>query len=104
MLRPRFKDIRGEYERAFRGMTVDEVPLEALEQARVDLLERLHTGFTAEDRAFLLSVAEGRPRWDLLPLDGISDLPAVRWKLHNIALMTSATRVAAVHALEFALE
>lgn len=104
VLRPRFKDIRGEYERAFRGMTVDEVPLEALEQARVDLLERLHTGFTGDDRAFLLSVAEGKPRWDLLPLNGISDLPAVRWKLHNIGLMTSAKRSAAVHALESALE
>ena len=104
VLRPRFKDIRGEYEQAFRGMTVNEVPLEALEQSRVDLLDRLHAAFTADDRAFLLSVAESRPRWDLLSLDGISDLPAVRWKLHNIGLMTLARRTAAIRALESALE
>ena len=104
VLRPRFKDIRGEYEQAFRGMTVNEVPLEALEQSRVDLLDRLHAAFTADDRAFLLSVAESRPRWDLLSLDGISDLPAVRWKLHNIGLMTPAKRTAAIRTLESALE
>jgi predicted nucleotidyltransferase component of viral defense system len=62
VLRPRFRDIQDEFERAFRGMTVDEVPLAALEQARVDLLAQLHAGLTPDDRAFLLSVAQGQPR------------------------------------------
>lgn len=104
VLRPRFKDVRGEYERAFRGMTVDDVPVGELEQARADLVEQLHARFTADDRAFLLSVADGHPQWNLLPLEGVANLPAIRWKLRNIALMAPAKQKTAAEALRRALE
>jgi len=33
------------------------------------------------------SVKQGQPRWNLLDLEGIKDLPAVKWELLNIARM-----------------
>lgn len=103
VLRPNFKDLAAEFNRAFVGMTVDEVPLAALEQARIQLVNELHAGLTEQDRAFLLGVAAGEPDWGLLPLQGVAELPAVRWKLHNIAQMEAGKRRAAVSKLEAAL-
>ena len=76
---------------------------EALEQARIQLVDELHAGLTEQDRAFLLGVAAGEPDWALLPLQGVAELPAVRWKLHNIAQMEAGKRRAAVSKLEAAL-
>ena len=39
---------------------------------------------TNEERKFLISVKKGKPKWDLLGLTGVEDLPAVKWKLMNI--------------------
>ena len=36
-------------------------------------------------RRFLLSVKRGEPDWALLDLPGVKNLPAVRWKLENLA-------------------
>lgn len=104
VLRPHFKELAREYTMAFVGMTVEEVPLAVLEKARVQLVTELHARLTAEDRAFLLSVAQGEPDWALLPLSGVAELPAVRWKLHNIARMEPWKRQAAVQALREALQ
>lgn len=103
VLRPNFKDIQGEYERAFKGMAEEDLPLTALAQARSTLVDTIHAAMTEEDRAFLLSVAEGQPRWNLLPLPGVADLPAVKWKLHNIGKMTKAKREEAVERLRSVL-
>ena len=35
----------------------------------------------------MISVKEGIPRWDLLGLEGVENLPAVKWKLLNIRKM-----------------
>ncbi len=41
-----------------------------------------------EERQFIVSVKEGKPRWDLLGVPGIENLPVVQWKLLNIGRMT----------------
>ena len=40
--------------------------------------------FTDVDRELLLSIKRGSPKWDLLAIDGVEALPAVRWKLQNL--------------------
>jgi hypothetical protein len=45
-------------------------------------------GLTVEERAFIISVKEGRPNWDLIGVAGVDRLPALRWKLLNIEKMT----------------
>lgn len=104
VLRPNFKVLDTEYSRAFVGMTVDEIPLAALEAARADLVVALHSNLMDDDRAFLLSVAAGTPDWSRLLLPDIAKLPAVRWKLHNIAQMDARKRQAAVNALQGAFD
>lgn len=104
VLRPNLKPLAREFESAFVRMTAQPVTLTDLEQAREALIAALHAVLTEEDRRFLLSVARGQPDWTLLPVAGVSELPAVRWKLHNIAQMESRKRVAAVRALEVALQ
>jgi hypothetical protein len=42
---------------------------------------------------------KGQPVWDLLELEGIKDLPAVKWKLLNISKMDPAKHRKAVHKL-----
>jgi hypothetical protein len=36
-------------------------------------------------RQFLLSVVRAEPEWQLLRHANISELPALQWKLHNLA-------------------
>ncbi len=52
---------------------------------------------------FLLSFKRGEPRWELLGVAHAPNLPAVRWKLHNLDRMGAARRRQAVADLEHAL-
>ena len=45
---------------------------------------------TEGERCFLISVKEGAPKWELLGLPGIEALPAIQWKVTNIARMDRA--------------
>lgn len=104
VLRPTFKPLAREFDTAFAGMTAEPVTLAQLETTREEMLAAVHAGLTVDDRAFLFSVARGAPEWARLPLTGIQNLPAVRWKLHNVVQMERRKRVAAADALERALQ
>ncbi|MBD3641115.1 MAG: hypothetical protein HUJ18_09000 [Marinobacter sp.] len=52
---------------------------------------------------FLLSFKSGRPNWELFPLQGVQELPAVRWKLQNIARMPEGKHSEAIKKLESVL-
>jgi len=80
-------------------MTVDPVPLTALEVAHSRLFTEVHTAFTENDREFLISVAAGQPDWTRFSFPDIAGLPAVRWTLQNVARMTAVKRRAAVEEL-----
>jgi hypothetical protein len=54
---------------------------------------------TVEEKQFIVSVKEGIPRWDLLGIEGVENLPAVKWKLVNIGRMTPAKHKMAVRKL-----
>jgi predicted nucleotidyltransferase component of viral defense system len=103
ILRPRLKDVSQDYDRAFVGMTVEPVPLPVLEAGRIRLIAELHAAMTEEDRGFLMDVAAGQPDWARFSFPEAADLPAVRWKLHNIARMTPVKRRAATEALRQSL-
>ena len=100
---PAPKPLKELFERQFAQMTVEPVTLYALEQARVDLLAALHERFGEREKEFLLSFKRGEPRWDLLGVAHAPDLPAVRWKLHNLDRLGAARRREAVAELERAL-
>lgn len=84
ILAPNRCDIRQEFERGFSGMTFETVTCDELERTREDLIERIHSSFTDDDKKLLLSIKSGIPDWSLLNIEGVDKLPAVRWKIHNL--------------------
>ncbi len=104
LLAPSPKDVRGLYEDGFAGMSPDSPPLEALLHAREQLVRDIHSRLTDETKRFLLSVKRMSPEWDLLGIPGVAELPAVRWKLRNLATMTKERHAAACENLERVLD
>ena len=45
----------------------------------------LPTALTNAQRRFLLSIANAEPEWSLMSCAHLSELPALRWKLQNLA-------------------
>jgi predicted nucleotidyltransferase component of viral defense system len=99
VLNPRFADIRSVFETEFQGMTFKEVTCEDLEMAREELVSIIARELTVEEKQFIVSVKEGTPRWELLDIQGIENLPAVKWKLLNIAKMNPSKHRKAVSKL-----
>lgn len=84
LLDPVRKDIRRIYENEFAGMTVEETVYEDLIVARETLIATLKKELTNAEKAFLISLKEGQPKWDILGVKDIERLPGVQWKLLNI--------------------
>ena len=97
---PPRKDCRVLFENEFAGMTTVPVTLAELEAARETCIKTINAALTDAERRFLISVKEGAPQWDLLGLSGIEKLPAVQWKITNIARMDRAKHAAMLAKLE----
>jgi hypothetical protein len=67
----------------------------------VRLLQELPQQLTRAHRDFLLSLVQGDPAWDLMPMRHLRDLPALEWKLMNLARLkkSSPKRFEAQHQL-----
>ena len=85
VLFPELRDIQMDYERNFKGMTSQPTELAELLETRDRMINELHAGLDADERRFLLSLVRAQPEWDLLGIPQVSELPAVRWKLQNLA-------------------
>ena len=90
MLFPNLRDISGEYEGTFKGMTTEPVALKALVSARERMIAELKAGLDAAEREFLLSLARNEPNWDLLGIEHLEQLPGIRWKLENLGRLAKA--------------
>jgi hypothetical protein len=55
--------------------------------------------FTDDDRELLLSIKRGSPNWELLKIDGVEALPAVRWKLQNLEKLQEKKRTQLIEQL-----
>jgi predicted nucleotidyltransferase component of viral defense system len=85
VLFPELRDIQMDYEGNFVGMTSQPIELAALLETRTRMIRELHAGLDADERRFLLSLVKAQPEWELLGIPHMSELPAVRWKLQNLA-------------------
>ena len=74
-------------EQKFIGMTADDVSLDALLAARKQLISEIRSRLDERFMRFLLSFHELKPDWELLGLPDVANLPAIRWKLMNLALL-----------------
>ena len=97
------RDISAEYKRGFEGMVNQQVTIDELLKAREDLIREIVGKMQEQHRRFLISVKRGEPDWALLNLPGAKDLPAVRWKLENLAKLGADKRARLMKALNEAL-
>jgi hypothetical protein len=104
VLSPARLDISAEFARGFAGMTDTPVTLDDLLRVREDLVGNIVGQMPQEHRRFLLSVKRSQPDWALLRLPGAKDLPAVRWKLDNLARLNDSTRTKLLAGLAKVLE
>lgn len=87
LLNPSFKDVQDTFKKEFLGMTAIKVTYFELEEARRELVHKIHLALSDADRQFLISFKDGKPDWNLFALEGVESLPAVKWKLKNILQM-----------------
>ncbi len=100
LLDPTRKEIRQVYESEFEGMTIDKIAYEDLIAAREALIKTLKNELTENEKAFLISLKEGQPKWNLMDIEGIEKLPAVQWKLKNIHGMSEKKRAESLEKLK----
>ena len=103
ILAPTRLDIAQEFERGFAGMTETPVALDDLLQAREEFIAQLVGRMPAEHRRFLASCKRGVPDWELLGIPYAEHLPAVQWRLRNLAKMEPKKRQRLVDRLLRAL-
>ncbi|WP_166266564.1 nucleotidyl transferase AbiEii/AbiGii toxin family protein [Providencia sp. M-27] len=100
LLSPQFKDITATYEGEFTNMAETDVPLVELETVRGRLVDLIHQGLTDVEKAFLLSFKNREPDWSLLGLNGVCELPAIKWKQINLAKMPNDKHTQALEKLK----
>ncbi len=81
----RDQDMAAAFENEFAGMTRIPVTLTELEAVRRRLKKELPGALTGDQRKFLLGLVVGEPDWQLMRCPHLSQLPAIRWKLQNLA-------------------
>jgi predicted nucleotidyltransferase component of viral defense system len=101
VLFPKTKPLEPAFTNEFAGITRDAVELDTLMQMQARLIKELPQQLTSMHRDFLLSLVQGEPGWDLMPIQHLRELPALKWKLMNLAKLkkSSAKRFAAQHQL-----
>lgn len=89
VLEPTRKPLSDIFEAQFAGMSRIPVTVAELESAREELIALLRGALTAREKAFLLSMKQGEPDWNLLPVPHLAELPALQWKLRNIRALAA---------------
>ena len=100
ILAPSRKSLSAEFDRGFVGMTSQPVSLDELNETREALIALIAGQLPDHHRRFLLSFERGEPDWALLNVPAASELPAVRWRLQNLALLANDERTRLVKQLE----
>ena len=66
-------------------MERDPVSLRTLADARLRLRGELAAALTDDHKRFLLGLVTGNPPWDAMQCQHLVLLPAIQWKLQNLA-------------------
>jgi hypothetical protein len=86
------------------GILDQPVTLDELLKAREDLIAQIVGKMPEQHKRFLISVKRGQPDWALLDLPGAKGLPAVQWKLENLAKLSAEQRAQLLKRLNAALQ
>jgi len=101
LLDPQLKDNLDEvYQEIFEGMTFTPVTLGDLIETWKLLIQKIKRDLTDNEKKFILSIKKKAPEWDLFPIEGIKNLPAIQWKLINLYRMSTSKHKQALEKLE----
>ena len=78
-------DIRPAFANDFEGMTREPVVLEVLIEVQRRLMAELPKALTDQHRSFLSGLVRCEPDWSLMQCPHLEMMPAIRWKLENLA-------------------
>ncbi len=78
-------DLTAIFENEFVGMERQPVSLAQLLETRTRLRREIAAAITPAQKAFLIGLVAAAPDWSLLPFPHLSLLPAIQWKLQNLA-------------------
>lgn len=84
LLAPVMRDISLDFTQSFAGMTVNDVSLDSVYATRERLVTDVTDKMPDHHKVFLRSFYGRKPEWELLELDHIRDLPAVKWREMNL--------------------
>ncbi len=87
VIRPNFQDQRSAHANQFAGMSDESFSYEDFEATRLKLVETVNAALTEEDKAFLLSVKDANPEWNIYDFQRF---PSINWKLQNIQKLKSS--------------
>jgi predicted nucleotidyltransferase component of viral defense system len=104
LLAPTRIDIAQEFARGFDGMTDTRVTIDDLIGAREQLIAEIVSKMPADHKKFLVSLKKGTPEWKLLGVEGAEALPAVRWRLENLAKLNKKKNDALIDRLREVLQ
>jgi len=85
LLNPHLLDLSDMYDREFVGMTSLDVGRHELEAVRKQLIADVQSRLSGFAADFLRSLQAGAPDYGLIGLPEAAQLPAVKWKLLNLA-------------------
>ncbi|NTC82538.1 MULTISPECIES: nucleotidyl transferase AbiEii/AbiGii toxin family protein [Rhizobium/Agrobacterium group] len=85
LIRPSLSELEEAFVKEFEGMTIEPVSLIELKDARARLTDDLRARLDDKAMRFLLTLHDTEPDFDAIGLPQAAELPAVRWKLLNLA-------------------
>jgi predicted nucleotidyltransferase component of viral defense system len=78
-------DLSPAFENEFVGMTRNPITLAELQKVRARLKKELPARLTENQRQFLIGLVSSVPDWKLMECPHLDRMPAIQWKLHNLA-------------------
>jgi hypothetical protein len=78
-------DLSAPFENEFVGLTQNPISLAELQAVRARLKRELPAKLTAKQRQFLIGLVSGEPDWHLMKCPHLQELPAIQWKIQNLA-------------------
>jgi len=92
VLSGRVKDLADEFRDGFEGMTETDVPIEDLIHTQKQMIDDLIGNMPDVHRDFLIGFERGVADWSLLSFAHVQDLPAVKWRQHNLDSLSQDRR------------
>lgn len=84
ILNPNIQNQEKTLEKEFSGMTEEYFSYEEHVTTMYRLIDAIHKVITEQDKQFLISFFSAEPQWNLLEIENLKNLPAIKWKLKNL--------------------